>query len=674
MASVRREISPSYTIQVHPIGSGVIKEAFIPVRPTVQLGGRLVYPTEGFYYHFCNKKLVQEYKIVGGARSSFYGTRSSPSRLSDQRNYNRNQVALLAYWKLAGKLVKNQHIVYLKQQITMAQLHNLTDDWLAENGIKLNIQQLLDTRDEPTLIRKAAPPKAPPEPDWYKVHTDPKTGQREEWPDIAQRYGLTARALLDMNPQFSADPMALKVGDILTVKPFVIKEPEIIEGFPPQMPRVYNAHMNSYYTYTHRNINQESYRALNEPFQVTEDIVLVNLTNVTTPKVFAKSCTQAQGCMDAGIEDEPISNFGPWAFFFGQAHANPAAVIPAIQVAQASSAMASSASLLGTPENENNTASAANELSKVAGTLQSKLVDGYRWKVDGIQSLFLLQQEWFGDDTQYTEDDLRQETTAQSRIRIQLTDPNEGEHYPTVRAHHVDDSHIPVRYVGKDETSDNDQFTVTLTDNGPTITWTPIDGGNPEWQLTPNQDDGFTPEDILVTPIHSGDDANVEIFPALDSDWRDAVLVFPVNSGIAPLYIVYKESERDKPGVVTGQGKDVEWKDGYWLGEAANTGQGQYIPTKIADALRGKEFLSFDKFREAFWIEVAKVPELMGQFKKQNRVQIKQGNAPTSLPECHIGKRKKFEIHHIEEIQHGGAVYDIDNLRVNTPKNHIRKH
>ncbi|MBF4313241.1 HNH endonuclease, partial [Vibrio anguillarum] len=32
------------------------------------------------------------------------------------------------------------------------------------------------------------------------------------------------------------------------------------------------------------------------------------------------------------------------------------------------------------------------------------------------------------------------------------------------------------------------------------------------------------------------------------------------------------------------------------------------------------------------------------------------------------------EIHHITQIQHGGEVYHIDNLRINTAKNHIRIH
>lgn len=66
----------------------------------------------------------------------------------------------------------------------------------------------------------------------------------------------------------------------------------------------------------------------------------------------------------------------------------------------------------------------------------------------------------------------------------------------------------------------------------------------------------------------------------------------------------------------------------------------------------------------------------MEQFSRQNRRAIQKGNAPFSLPEYQSksGKRGRFEIHHVIEIQNGGAVYDIDNLRINTVKNHIRIH
>lgn len=38
------------------------------------------------------------------------------------------------------------------------------------------------------------------------------------------------------------------------------------------------------------------------------------------------------------------------------------------------------------------------------------------------------------------------------------------------------------------------------------------------------------------------------------------------------------------------------------------------------------------------------------------------------------GGNGRYEIHHIEHIQHGGAVYDIDNLSVASPKRHVEIH
>ena len=111
--------------------------------------------------------------------------------------------------------------------------------------------------------------------------------------------------------------------------------------------------------------------------------------------------------------------------------------------------------------------------------------------------------------------------------------------------------------------------------------------GEASWQTTPDHSDGFEKDDILVTPTHSDGDANVTVTPAPEEkDWRDAILVFPESSGIAPLYVVYKESPRDKPGVVTGKGEDIF---GIWLAGAGKD-LGAPIPSQIADKLRGKEF------------------------------------------------------------------------------------
>lgn len=50
------------------------------------------------------------------------------------------------------------------------------------------------------------------------------------------------------------------------------------------------------------------------------------------------------------------------------------------------------------------------------------------------------------------------------------------------------------------------------------------------------------------------------------------------------------------------------------------------------------------------------------------------GKAPKARKLDAAGKRTSFEIHHVNEISKGGDVYNIDNLRVMTPKRHVDIH
>ncbi|MCM5511608.1 colicin E3/pyocin S6 family cytotoxin [Vibrio sp. SCSIO 43169] len=146
-------ISVPDSVQVKPIGSGVVEEAFIPVVPSVQLGERLGLPTEGYYYHFHNNRLVQEYKLLGEGKWAFYATCSTHEQLNDEQGYNRLQSAILVYWKLTGQDVENQSLVYLEQQITREELDNLNDDWVAQHGIKVDISELLAAPKQPIVER-----------------------------------------------------------------------------------------------------------------------------------------------------------------------------------------------------------------------------------------------------------------------------------------------------------------------------------------------------------------------------------------------------------------------------------------------------------------------------------------------------------------------------------------
>ena len=123
---------------------------------------------------------------------------------------------------------------------------------------------------------------------------------------------------------------------------------------------------------------------------------------------------------------------------------------------------------------------------------------------------------------------------------------------------------------------------------------------------------------------------------------------------------------REDAGVATGMGQPVT---GIWLGAAAQ-GEGAPLPSQIADQLRGKEFRNFRAFREAFWKAVASDPDLSQQFKRQNLSAITNGKAPYVSVSERAGATVKFELHHKVYVSQGGAVYDIENITVVTPKRH----
>ncbi|MDO1712065.1 HNH endonuclease, partial [Proteus mirabilis] len=101
---------------------------------------------------------------------------------------------------------------------------------------------------------------------------------------------------------------------------------------------------------------------------------------------------------------------------------------------------------------------------------------------------------------------------------------------------------------------------------------------------------------------------------------------------------------------------------------------GAPIPDRIADKLRGKKFNNFDEFRRKLWEEVSKDPELSKNFIQSNRTRMRNGLAPRARYKDSVGGRRSFELHHDKPISQGGEVYDIDNIRVATPKRHIDIH
>lgn len=205
-----------------------------------------------------------------------------------------------------------------------------------------------------------------------------------------------------------------------------------------------------------------------------------------------------------------------------------------------------------------------------------------------------------------------------------------------------------------------------------TLTWTPDSAPGNEalgsTELPVDRQDIKIYPGARVTPVEGRTDEH----PACDeADTDDYILVFPTESGIDPVYVMAsRNGPRYEPGTATGAGQVV---GANWLG-SASVHSGVYIPEQIAHQLRGQDFRDFKDFREKFWELVSSDPELAKQFSKSNLKLMRKGSAPFPIPAEHAGGRDKFEIHHIKAISDGGAVYDMENMRITTPKNHIEIH
>ncbi|MBA1377879.1 S-type pyocin domain-containing protein [Pseudomonas brassicacearum] len=225
-----------------------------------------------------------------------------------------------------------------------------------------------------------------------------------------------------------------------------------------------------------------------------------------------------------------------------------------------------------------------------------------------------------------------------------------------------------VRVVAVAYNKEQNLYTATTEDTPPrTLTWTPV--------VQPGNNSTTLPAEPPAPPVHTGASVTpivgrIDPFPEITADsFDDYVFVFPIDSGLAPLYVMFRDRRQD-PGVALGTGTPVT---GIWT-DAASIGEGAPISSQIADQLRGKEFRNFRKFRESFWRAVAADPILSQQFDQYNLELMKRGMSAIVIKSERVGSRSKYELHHKEYIHLGGEIYNIDNINVMTPKRHIETH
>ena len=275
----------------------------------------------------------------------------------------------------------------------------------------------------------------------------------------------------------------------------------------------------------------------------------------------------------------------------------------------------------------------------------------------------LLWPSSLGDSSLYTKEQLQ--TLKEGRIRVRLHVEQQadgtlkGYGYNTQKRR--DWEMIPVvQFVAQGSRQ------VADLGDGVTLIWTPAADPSNTLGIPALEGAPQAPQIWIYPPTEQAD--NIIVSPLYPDAYNDFILVFPADSGVQSLYIVV--GARHSTGAVTGQGQDIS---GIWLA-GAGTGLGSPIPTRIADQLRGQTFKRFDDFRAALWTAIGNDPELLRQFNSTNQGWLAKGNSPFAPKAERNGGNGRYEIHHIEHIQHGGAIYDIDNLCVATPKRHVEIH
>ncbi|ETS29682.1 PAAR motif protein [Photorhabdus khanii NC19] len=420
--------------------------------------------------------------------------------------------------------------------------------------------------------------------------------------------------------------------------------------------------------------------------------------------VFTKSCLRGKGCTDAGTEAEPADNFGRMAIY--QVPSSPVPVTP--QKPEPPPQGKQHPPEPDKPQDKKlpwykrwfsrgkDKAEAA--ATAVAATARSAVAEGEelvmryigggatsagRWLAApnpvtvGLMGLFYSPELNQGEEDYLNQYQLRQIAEqfgkAPTRVRFRwIRDEKSGR--MTIQGYHVSLESgldkVPVHMMKLNRTTGNYEFWEP-GEHRPTILWTPNEQEFKVPAHTGNEEQPFIPSQITVLPIPDKVGSDIESLPMPEEkDFRDYILVFPADSGMKPIYVMFN-TPRNQPGTVTGQGQKVE---GNWLSRAGQD-MGAPIPSQIADKLRGRTFNNFDDFRKAFWKEVGNDPELAKDLSDVNKKRIKElGYAPFAIPIEQVGGKKKFDIHHVKPIKDGGAVYDLDNLRVVTPKKHIELH
>ena len=188
-------------------GAGTHAESFVPIKPSIQIYDRLAWPKVGFFYHFINDELENEYRLSGGDKWSFKVTYSKGKELSSDLLSEHEYAFILLPWKINNSVISRQHLLYTKEKMTQEQLSEINAQWLDESACLINPDEVVTARSDKIVMREQEDNGRVT----YTVQSGDTLGL------IAKKQGITYDGLLALNPQIT-NPDLIQVGDVITIK------------------------------------------------------------------------------------------------------------------------------------------------------------------------------------------------------------------------------------------------------------------------------------------------------------------------------------------------------------------------------------------------------------------------------------------------------------------------
>lgn len=188
-------------------GSGTHAKSFVPIKPSIQIYDRLAWPKVGFFYHFINDELENEYPLSGGDKWSFKVTYSKGKVLSSDLLSEHEYAFILLPWKINNTVISRQHLLYTKEKMTQEQLSEINAQWLDESACLINPDEVVTARSDKIVMREQE--------DNGRITYTVQSG--DTFGLIAKKQGITYNGLLTLNPQIT-NPDLIQVGDVVTIK------------------------------------------------------------------------------------------------------------------------------------------------------------------------------------------------------------------------------------------------------------------------------------------------------------------------------------------------------------------------------------------------------------------------------------------------------------------------